>query len=61
MSRETALRFPSPMAFAMFGPFALWLPVMQAVWGSAGAAMQVRMPMGGCGMVAVGPRKGGRA
>ncbi|WP_323042114.1 hypothetical protein [Gemmobacter sp.] len=52
MSRETAHRFPSSMAFAMFGPFALWLPLMQA----AGAGL--RVPTGGFGMVRVGARKG---
>ncbi len=56
MSRRTApSAFPSPVAFAMFGPFAFWLPVMAALGGAG-----LRVPMGGCGMVRIGARKGGR-
>jgi hypothetical protein len=58
MTRETALSFPSPLAFALLGPLAWWLPVMQATWRLAGAnpmvAARVAVPLGTCGVVVAG-------
>lgn len=63
MSPVTVLGFPSPLAMAMLGPWAWWLPVVQAGWSAAGAVpvfgLRVALPMGTCGMVVAGGAKAG--
>ncbi|SIS65559.1 hypothetical protein SAMN05421774_101707 [Gemmobacter megaterium] len=61
MSRQAALRFPAPPAFAMFGLHAFRLPRMQAAGGAAPmAAVRLNTRPGACGMVTIRSRKGGR-